>query len=213
VPTITKISQPKRGVERRNIFLDGRFAFACSVNVVARFRLRAGTMLTDQQVGQIKSGELRQQCFDSGLRFLRARLHSRSELKRKLLRRGAWRASLIETVLDDLQRMGYLDDARFAKTRALAAAQHRKHGRQRARLGLLRAGVSGDVADRALADVYEGTDTLALARSLALKQASRLRRLDPAVARRRLIGMLQRRGFEYDDVRQVISEVLGSEVE
>src|SRR5438132_526734 len=43
----------------------------------------------------------------------------------------------------------------------------------------------------------------------AMKQAERLRKLDPQVARRRLAGMLARRGFDYDAIRPVIDEVLG----
>jgi len=57
--------------------------------------------------------------------------------------------------------------------------------------------------------VYESTDSLAIARKLAQKKAASLRRLDPMVARRRLAGMLARRGFEYDVVKPVIDEVLG----
>jgi regulatory protein len=208
MPTITKITEQKRSPNRRNIFLDGAFAFGCSVNVVARFRLRAGLLLTPEQVRQIEHGEVKQECFDAAMLFLQARLHSRAELYKKLSRRE-WGDEVIDAVLDDLARMGYLDDVRFAKTRALSAAQHKQHGRRRAFIELIRSGVKGDVADKALDEVYTETDTLAVARALARKQAPRLQRLDPVVARRRLVGMLQRRGFDYDDIRPVIDEVLG----
>jgi hypothetical protein len=36
-----------------------------------------------------------------------------------------------------------------------------------------------------------------------------LKKLDPQVARRRLVGMLQRRGFDYDSIKPVIEEVIG----
>jgi regulatory protein len=208
MPTITMITEQKRSPNRRNIFLDGAFAFGCSVNVVARFRLRAGLLLTPEQVREIEHGEVKQECFDAAMLFLQARLHSRAELYKKLSRRE-WGDEVIDAVLDDLARMGYLDDERFAKTKALAAAQHKQHGRRRAFIELIRSGVKGDVADKALDEVYTDTDTLAVARALARKQAPRLQKLDPVVARRRLVGMLQRRGFDYDDIRPVIDEVLG----
>ena len=66
---------------------------------------------------------------------------------------------------------------------------------------LLKAGVKNDVAERALDDVYDAADSLEVARRLAMKQAARLRKLDPLVARRRLVGMLQRRGFEYEAIK------------
>jgi regulatory protein len=74
---------------------------------------------------------------------------------------------------------------------------------------LRKAGVSGEVAARALDRVYDAADSVAVARELAMKQAGRLRKLDPVVARRRLVGMLQRRGFEYEAIKPVIEAVLG----
>ncbi len=71
--------------------------------------------------------------------------------------------------------------------------------------------MTGETARRALEDVYETHDSMAVARQLAEKKAPSLRRLDPVVARRRLVGMLLRRGFTYDDIRPVIDEVLGKD--
>jgi SOS response regulatory protein OraA/RecX len=59
--------------------------------------------------------------------------------------------------------------------------------------------------------VYEATDSTGIARALAMKQRPRLLKLDGIVARRRLIGMLLRRGFDYDLIRPVVDEVLGQE--
>jgi regulatory protein len=210
MPLVTAINEQKRRPNRRNVFLDGGFAFGCNVNVIAKFRLRIGMQLTSDQLCQIQLGEVKQECFDAAMRFLESRLHSRAELSRKLSRRE-YGDAVIDATLDDLTRLGYLDDARFAQTKALSAAQHKQHGRRRAMVELLKAGVTGETARRAVESVYEATDSTGIARALAMKQAPRLRRLDPIVARRRLVGMLQRRGFDYDSIRPVIDEVLGHE--
>jgi regulatory protein len=209
MPTITKIAEQKRRPNRRNIFLDGAFAFGCNVNVVAKFRLRPGMQLSDEQVRAVEQGEVKQEAFDAATHLLRSRLHSAAEVRRKLSRKEYGNA-VVDAVIADLARMGYLDDAQFAKAKADLAARHKQHGRRRAKTELLRAGVAGDVADHALAEVYGGADTLAVARELAHKQAPRLRKLDKHVARRRLVGMLQRRGFEYDEIKPVVDEVLGA---
>lgn len=208
MPTITQISEQKRRENRRNIFLDGSFAFGCNINVVARFRLREGLQLSDEQVRAIQLGAVKQECFDKAMRYLQTRLHSRSELQRKL-KRQEWGDAVIDAVLEDLTRMEYLDDSRFATTKALSAAEHKKHGRRRAYVELIKSGVASTIAKRALEDVYEPRDSTRVARELAMKQRARLIKLDPLVARRRLFGMLQRRGFEYDEIRPVIDDVLG----
>ncbi len=208
MPVVTRITEQRRRKNRRNVHLDGAFAFGCHVNVIARFRLREGMELSPEQVRQIEQGEIRQECLDDALRYLQSRLHSRMELRRKLMRRE-YGESVIDSVLDDLQRMGYVDDEQFARTRAQSAATYRHYGRRRAFMELLKAGVATEVAELALEAVYGQHDTLESARQFAQKQAPRLARLDPMVARRRLAGMLQRRGFAYEDVKQVIDEVLG----
>ncbi len=208
MPIVTKILEQKRRPNRRNIHLDGKFAFGLNVNVVAQFRLREGLELSAEQVAQIAAGELRQEVFDKAMALLGRRLHARAELKRKLMRLEYGEA-VIDGVLDDLTQLGYLDDARFATVKASSAAKNRHHGKNRARVDLLKSGVDRETARRALEDVYDAHDSLAVARQLAQKQAPRLRRLHPLTARRRLAGMLLRRGFEYDTVRPVIDEVLG----
>ena len=208
MPVVTRISEQKRRPNRRNIHLDGGFAFGCNLNVVAKFRLREGMTLSSEQVRQIELGEVKQECFDRAMAALGSRLHSRAELHRKLMRRE-YGETVVNAVLDDLARLGYVNDEQFARTKALSAAQHKHHGRRRAFVELRRAGVTSDVAERALNDVYAGRDNTAEARELARKQLPRLKRLDAQVARRRLVGMLQRRGFDYEDIRPVIDEVLG----
>ena len=211
MPVVTKIAEQKRRPNRRSVYLDGAFAFGCNVNVVAKFHLREGMSLTAEQVAQIQHGEVKQECFDVAVKALESRLHSRAELHRKLMRRE-YGEPVVIAVLDDLARLGYLDDERFAKTKALSAAQYKHHGRRRAFMELRKAGVSGEVADKALADVYSEHDSTAAARQLAQKQAARLKKLDPQTARRRLVGMLQRRGFDYDSIKPVVDEVLGGQV-
>jgi regulatory protein len=213
MPIITQIIEQKRRANRRNVYLDGTFAFGCNLNVIAKFRLREGMQIDQPQLDAILRGEVKQGCFDAAMRFLQTRLHSTSEIRRKLTRQE-WGESVIDETIADLTRLGYLNDEQFAKTKALSAAQHKHHGKRRAFAELMRAGVKGDVAQRALSEIYrDPADSTAIARELAMKQAPRLRKLDPLVARRRLVGMLQRRGFDYDAIRPLIEEVLGREVE
>src|SRR5436305_410877 len=127
MPTITRISEQKRRANRRNVYLDGVFAFGCSLNVIARFRLREGMNLTEPQVQEIQRGEVKQDCFDHAMKLLSMRLHSRREMQRKLARHEFGNA-IIEDVLQDLARLGYLNDEQFARTKALSASQHKHQG-------------------------------------------------------------------------------------
>ena len=208
MPTVTQISEQRRKANRRNVYLDGAFAFGCNLNVVAKFHLREGLVLSLDEVEKIKQGEVRQDCFDSAMRFIERRMQSRSELKQKLSKQEH-DAATIEIVLADLERLGYVDDAKFAAAKVESAAKVRHHGRRRAAIELMKKGVTGESARAALDKTYDTHDSLSVARDLAMKKYRSLSKLAPEVARRRLVGMLQRLGFEYDVVRPVIDEVLG----
>src|SRR3990167_7059130 len=127
MPTITNIVEQKRRANRRSVFLDGKFAFGCNINVVARFRLRVGMELSAEQVEAIRRGGGRQECMDKALELLGRRLHSRAELAKKLGRQE-YGQEIVNEVLDELNRLGYVDDERFAKTKAMSAVQYRQHG-------------------------------------------------------------------------------------
>ncbi len=210
MPTITQILPQKRRANRRNIYLDGQFAFGCNVNVVARFRLREGMVLTAEQVRDIQMGEVKQECLDRALKFLQMRFHGRSELSTKLMRQE-YGPAVVESVLDDLTRMGYLDDERFAREFAASAARRRQFGRRRSMMELMKKGIARPTAERALDEVYQTHDDLAAARRLIEKKAASLKRLDPQAARRRLAGQLLRHGFDYETIRPLIDEFLGGD--
>src|SRR5947199_7774565 len=118
MPIITQISEQKKRPNRRNIYLDGKFAFGVNLNVVARFHLTVGKNLSAADVAEIQSGEVRQECFDRATQYLGQRLHSRAELKKKLMRRE-YGEPVIDDVLNQLERLDYLNDRRFAATKAL----------------------------------------------------------------------------------------------
>jgi len=155
--------------------------------------------------------DVKRQCLDAGLRLLKGRAHSTAELRRKLRKR--FDVETINEALTKLTSVGYLNDEHFAKMKATSSVRNKQHGRRRAKLELMKAGVDHETADRALSSVYDTADTLAVARQFAQKQSKRLMKLEPKVARRRLIGALQRRGFDYDDIKPVVEETLGPEID
>src|SRR5215218_8160057 len=128
MPLVTQISEQKRRPNRRNVYLDGAFAFGCNVNVVAKFRLRSGMTLSDEQVRQIQLGEVKQECFDAAMRLLESRMQSTAEMRRKLMRKEYGHA-IVEAVIEDLTRLAYLNDETFAKAKASSAAERKQHGR------------------------------------------------------------------------------------
>lgn len=209
MPTITKIEQQQRRPNRRSVFIDGEFAFGCNVNVVARFRLREGMAIDAELRRAIEEGEVRQEAFDHATRLIGGRMHGERELRVKLGRKQQYGQGVIDAVVADLKRLGYVDDERFARERAADQAKVKRHGRGRAVQELRKAGVDPALAKRAAEQVYEQVDARQSALELARRRAPSLARFDAQTARRRLVGFLQRRGFDYETIQYAVERTLG----
>ena len=142
---------------------------------------------------------------DRALRLLSVRSRSRAELRRRLTQ-AAFEPAEVEEVLEDLERVGLVDDDRFARDLVGDRAAVRLTGARAIRAELLRLGVRAEVAEAALA---EAGDEAERARALALKRAPRLRALSPEAAYRRLYSLLLRRGYGHGTASAACAEALG----
>lgn len=146
---------------------------------------------------------------DRALRLLAVRSRSREELRRRLVRAGYPDAD-VEAALEELRRVGLIDDERFAREIASHQVGRRLAGDRAAVGALRRAGVELGLAERAVTEAAV-EDEEARAERLARARVSRLADLDRERAYRRLAGFLQRRGYHPGVVHAVCRRVLDEE--
>ena len=205
---ITDIRPQKKRKNRSNIDLDGEFAFGLSDAVVARLGLMIGTELSVEMKRRIIDEEVRAEAFVAATHLLSLRPQGEAELRTKL-RRREFTPAVIDECVAELHKLGYLDDLKFAEAKARDSAGNKGHGSRRALQELRRAGVDEKTAAAAVEAVYEDHDDDAVARELAEKKLRAMGRLDEPTKRRRLYGMLARRGFDSEVCSRVIDEALG----
>lgn len=137
------------------------------------------------------------------LRLLEKRLRSRAELEAALRRRGVSAENAV-AVVGGLRRIGWIDDARFARAWVRDRLALRPSGHRRLRAELLARGVSPEDAEEALAALLPAGKEQALALEQARGRLRRLNGLAPVVARRRLVAWLRRRGFESATIARIL---------
>ena len=150
--------------------------------------------------------ELEAKIRDRVLRLLTAQPRTRAELERSLARAGA-PAELVARVLDRFSELKLVDDDAYAQAYVRTGVSVRRRGARSLSLELRGRGVSPEVIAAATAEI-DSTTEYATARELAARRLRGLARHDPAVQRRRLTGLLLRRGFSPGVVTQVVSEAL-----
>lgn len=147
--------------------------------------------------------------YEYALNLLAARAYTTRNLRRKLVRKEFAPAE-IEVAMARLVSSGLLDDHRYASEFARQRLVVSGVSVRRVEQELVRRGIARDVAKGATAAVVdkEEVDTARSMERVARKKLVSLGYLDPAVKRRRLFGFLARRGFELDDIRRVIGQLV-----
>ena len=128
--------------------------------------------------------------------FLNRRERTEHELREHLLRRHA-SPKEVDAVLRELTEHGYLDDARFARLFAEDKRDLNRWGRTRILRELIQRGISREVADLAL-DEELTTGTGELERALSVLTQRFPAPVMTARDRERALGLLMRRGYEYE---------------
>ncbi|HLT84776.1 MAG TPA: regulatory protein RecX [Phototrophicaceae bacterium] len=145
------------------------------------------------------------------MRQLAAAPRSRAQLAEKLASRDV-PDELAERLLDRFEEVGLVDDAAYAEM--LVRTRHEERGLARRALAheLRRKGVAPEVAEQALEQI-DDEDELAAARDLAVRKARASRGLDRDRRRRRLAGMLARKGYSPGVAMRAVDEALAAEGE
>ena len=174
--------------------VEGAGTYRLSAETTGRFSLREGADVDAALLGRIASAASIREGTQAALRLLQRRLRSRAELSAGLRRRGL-SPPLVTVVLSNLERDGWIDDRRFARLWVKDRMALRPRGARALRAELRVRGIAPDIIEATLGGLVSSGVEDAAALDQARRRAERLRALPPDVARRRLVGWLQRRGF------------------
>jgi regulatory protein len=186
---VTEIRSERRGSKRREVHLDGEPWRSVSSEVIAAMSLCEGDEV-DPGALCASLAELEPRVAkERALRLLSFKDRSHDGLVARLVEDG-YPHDVSEAVTVDLERLGFVDDARYAEAFARTLVGIRNMGRSRAIRELVHAGIGEELAltavDDALPADREIEAALAIARSAAARTGATL---DKVAAR------LMRKGY------------------
>jgi regulatory protein len=207
---VTSITEHPRRKGRYVVDVDGREAAVLTAETLSTLGVRVGAALGEAQFEALRQASAEVAVLDRALNLLAHRARSARELRRRLVQKGEPPA-LIDAALERLERMGLIDDAEYARQVARSKVMAQGASKRRVRQELFKRGVSSDLADAAIDEVYEdeAVDPGEIVERAARKRLKALAGLDPETRRRRLYGFLARRGYESDEIRAAMATVLG----
>ncbi|MBX3052922.1 MAG: RecX family transcriptional regulator [Caldilineaceae bacterium] len=203
---ITALKRQQRNRERVSIYIDGAYAF--SLPALEAVKLRREQHLSDQEIEELKTLDLRAKAYDKAVRFLAIRPRSVQEVRQKLRQyRTRQKESLAEThiewVTDKLIQQGYLNDDEFARYWVEQRNRFKPISPRALRYELRQKGI----ADRTIEMTIESSaDPSTAAAQAASSRLQRWRGLDEQTFRKKMAAFLQRRGFSWGIVRDVLDD-------
>lgn len=203
--TITAIEAQQKNQERVSIFLDGEFAFGIDQDVLLRFGLARGDLLSEEKITEILHADQEKLAKNKAFRLLAVRARSRSELAGRL-REAGFAAIIIESVLADLERVQLLNDHEFALSFARSQIVTRPCGEFLLRRELKGKGIADDLIEAGIAEAYREQSQLTLARQLAQKKKHQSKNLSEEKARKRVWDLLGRRGFSWELIQELMED-------
>ncbi|HEX2619589.1 MAG TPA: RecX family transcriptional regulator [Phototrophicaceae bacterium] len=195
---ITTLEVQKRNKERVNVYLDGEYSF--STTLIDAARLRKGQTLTDAEIAALRVEDAIAKAVDSAVRFLAYRPRSVAEIQRNLAEKSIDEL-VITAAIDRLSTLGYLDDEAFARFWVDNRTAFKPLGPSALRYELRQKGIAEGIIE----EILDQLDATASARQAASGQIRRLRGSDQRTFRQKLGSFLQRRGFGYDVISEVVS--------
>ncbi len=202
---ITALEPQMNNPDRINLFVDGRFLMGVSTVIVLQMGLRLEQELSPEQLEQLHSEEIEQRAVDRALNYLSYRPRSREEVRR-YLRRKETPPEIIETALERLDRLDFVNDRTFAGFWIESREHFSPRGARALKNELRMKGVERDVVDELVNDEQDEERALRAGRKKAMSLVN-TPNIDYATFRNRLGSFLQRRGFGFQVVTKTVREL------
>lgn len=200
--TITRIKPLREN--QYSLYVDGEFATKVTDDILFFHKLSEGMDVDAALLNQVVAEARAHFGKERAMYILSYRDHSKAELMRKLQQKTG-DPELAQYAADEMEKMGYVDDVRYAQRLAEQLFENKLYGRKRVLQELLQKGIDRETAQDAVDSVE--TDELENAQMLLERKYS-ARDLADEKGRRRVINGMLRYGYDFSDIKALLNEYI-----
>ena len=204
--TVSNVQVQKKDPDRCSVFLDGTFAFGLHMNLVAEHGLHKGMRLDEDSCRSLMLEDLYFKALKRCVDYLAYRPRSTAEIQKRLQELQA-PESTAARVMDRLNELGYMDDARFANQWASSRHRSKGYGPRRLESELIQKGIPAELARKSVEEACSQEDVEIQLRKQVSKARHKYRHEgDDRKRDQKIIGYLSRRGFDIGAIRDTIRQ-------
>ena len=196
--TVTKIEPVTK--TRYKVYVDGQFAFVLYKGELSRYHIAEDSELEEKTYQSIRKEIILKRAKLRAMHLLNDMGRTESQLRTKLLRND-YPSDIVEEAIAYVKSFGYINDAEY--TRSFIENRKEKKSKKEIYAALCQKGLPKELIETAVEECYADDDSIA-----AIEAIVRKKKFDPKSTdykeMQKMMGYLVRKGFRYDDIRQVI---------
>jgi len=198
-----------KGKKDVTIYFDNNITLVLALEIFLKSGLTKGSEIPEDRFSffgdENKKFLLKQKAF----RLLGRRQHSAAELKAKLLNRN-YNVNLVDGILKDLIKNGYLNDREFAAAFIEDKIKLQKWSKRKLRAELMKRGLNPELITELMNEKVSDNDNLNSALEVAKKKYDSLKKkkLEISELKNKLTAFLLSRGFDYEIIEEVSGKLI-----
>lgn len=153
------------------------------------------------------------------LKFLSYRQRSEKEIRDYLMRKKVAEET-VDQIIAKLKEQRFLNDEEFARMWIESRNRSKPRSKRLLTLELKQKGISDEIIESQLGQVFDGQagqklggkDDVFLAKKVIMRKVNKYKNLPKQEIYKKLGGMLARRGFDWETIKEAIDETLLEEV-
>jgi regulatory protein len=205
MPRVTSVTPSKRNASKVVIHVDGRAVATLSRNESESLGVAVDVAWDADLAALAAAAVAFETAFDQAMRMINRRRLSRAVVAAKLRERGH-EATVIERAVKKLLATGALNDETLARDLIDEIDRTRPAGPGLKRAKLTRRGLGEAVIEKVVDATATPSSQLEDARRLIASRTKAMARLDETTRKRRLWGLLARRGFDEETIDAVLGQ-------
>ncbi len=199
-----KITAKRGRADKIHIYIDGEYRLTVDEIFWFSCGLISGDEINEEELTAFEEAAGSRRAFNSALNSLDYRDHSEKEIRAKLLRKHD--ADYVEEAIERLIELDLINDERYAENYARELFEHKRFGRMRIISELRAKGISSDIANAAVDELFSEEEPDNIQRIVDIIGKRYYNRMNDEVGRKKVFSALQRMGYSFSDIREAMSE-------
>ncbi len=199
-----KITTKSGRKDKIHIYIDGEYLLTVDEIFWFSCGLVSGDEINEEELTAFEEAAGSRRAFNSALNSLDYRDHSEKEIRAKLLRKHD--ADYVDEAVEKLIELDLVNDERYAENYARELFERKKFGKMRIKSELRAKGISADIANAAVEELFEEEEPDNVQRIVDIIGKRYYNRMNDEVGRKKVFSALQRMGYSFSDIREAMSE-------